>query len=314
MKKQIFLIFILFLIAENASAQNCISDNFPLKIGNSFTFSSTYIYQLGPNYSYSKSYYRTTITKDTVMNGHKYYFLTKYRSFSNKWWRLDSASGRLFIYGASYQCTPNLNEKLTDSLCSLVGNTFKGCDDISDYSCTEDGFFTFLTQSVQAKRFFTTYGFGSSSTGIYWKVDSKFGLETYYVIQSGSTGATAKTGDTLRGAIIDGILYGDTSTTTTSVSLLNSSVPEAYNLLQNYPNPFNPSTRINYKLRNSNYVTLKVFDLLGKEVATLVNEKQNAGSYAVDFNSSEFNLTSGIYFYTLNAGEFKETRKMVLVK
>jgi len=59
---------------------------------------------------------------------------------------------------------------------------------------------------------------------------------------------------------------------------------------------------------------IRYFDLLGKEVAQLVNEKQNAGSYVVDFNSSEFNLPSGIYFYTLNAGEFKETRKMVLIK
>ena len=97
-----------------------------------------------------------------------------------------------------------------------------------------------------------------------------------------------------------------------SVTFTGSAVD--YSLSQNYPNPFNPSTKINYELRNSNYVSLKVFDLLGKEVAALVNEKQNAGSYAVDFNSSEFNLPSGIYFYTLNAGEFAETRKMVLIK
>ncbi len=89
---------------------------------------------------------------------------------------------------------------------------------------------------------------------------------------------------------------------------------DSYFLSQNYPNPFNPSTVIRYQLSVAGFTTLKVFDLLGKEVASLVNEKQNAGSYAVDFNSSEFNLTSGIYFYTLNAGEFKETRKMVLVK
>ncbi len=94
----------------------------------------------------------------------------------------------------------------------------------------------------------------------------------------------------------------------------NNVIISNFVLSQNYPNPFNPSTRINYELRNTNYVTLKVFDLLGKEVATLVNEKQNAGSYAVDFNSAEFNLPSGIYFYTLNSGEFKETKKMVLVK
>jgi len=98
------------------------------------------------------------------------------------------------------------------------------------------------------------------------------------------------------------------------VELINSNVPENYFLSQNYPNPFNPSTKINYKIKSSGVVSLKVFDLLGKEVAALINEKQNAGSYAVDFNSAEFNLPSGIYFYTLNAGEFKETKKMVLVK
>jgi photosystem II stability/assembly factor-like uncharacterized protein len=93
-----------------------------------------------------------------------------------------------------------------------------------------------------------------------------------------------------------------------------STIPNKYSLFQNYPNPFNPSTKINYELKSSGFVSLKVFDLLGKEVASLVNEKQSAGSYAVDFNLAEYNLPSGIYFYTLNTGEFKETRKMVLLK
>ncbi|MBS1494795.1 MAG: T9SS type A sorting domain-containing protein [Bacteroidetes bacterium] len=114
-------------------------------------------------------------------------------------------------------------------------------------------------------------------------------------------GSTAKILKTTDGGVI-------------AVQQISSVVPDKYSLKQNYPNPFNPTTRINYELRNTNYVSLKVFDLLGKEVGTLVNEKQNAGSYAVDFNSAEFNLPSGIYFYTLNAGEFKETRKMILIK
>jgi len=99
-----------------------------------------------------------------------------------------------------------------------------------------------------------------------------------------------------------------------SVNQISGNVPEQFSLKQNYPNPFNPSTRINYELRNANYVTMKVFNSNGKEVASLVNENQSAGSYAVDFNTSEYNLPSGIYFYTLNAGEFTETRKMILIK
>jgi len=100
----------------------------------------------------------------------------------------------------------------------------------------------------------------------------------------------------------------------TSVYNVSNEVPDKFSLSQNYPNPFNPSTRINYELKITNYVTLKVFDLQGKEVASLVNERQSAGSYAVDFNTSDFSLPSGIYFYTLNAGEFTETRKMILIK
>ncbi|MBS1516372.1 MAG: T9SS type A sorting domain-containing protein [Bacteroidetes bacterium] len=97
-------------------------------------------------------------------------------------------------------------------------------------------------------------------------------------------------------------------------AVANTGSSTKYELIQNYPNPFNPSTVIRYQLSVAGNVSLKVFDLLGKEVASLVNEKQIAGSYAVDFNSAEFNLPSGIYFYTLSAGEFKETRKMVLIK
>jgi hypothetical protein len=83
-------------------------------------------------------------------------------------------------------------------------------------------------------------------------------------------------------------------------------------LSQNYPNPFNPSTIINYQLPNTSDVKLIVYDLLGQEVRTLVNEKQNAGSYQVQFDGS--NLASGVYFYKLSATEFTETKKMILIK
>ncbi|MGB5288573.1 MAG: T9SS type A sorting domain-containing protein, partial [Ignavibacteriaceae bacterium] len=80
----------------------------------------------------------------------------------------------------------------------------------------------------------------------------------------------------------------------------------------NYPNPFNPSTSIHFSIPSSEFVTLKVFDMLGNEVATIINEEKPAGSYQVEFNASQ--LSSGIYFYTINAGSFIETRKMILLK
>ncbi len=85
-----------------------------------------------------------------------------------------------------------------------------------------------------------------------------------------------------------------------------------YSLSQNYPNPFNPSTSIKYSIPQSSNVTLKVFDVLGSEIITLLNKEQSAGNYEVEFDGSD--LTSGIYFYRLQAGDFVETKKMILLK
>lgn len=91
----------------------------------------------------------------------------------------------------------------------------------------------------------------------------------------------------------------------------SSNIPDGFALGQNYPNPFNPSTIINYHIPNSSKVSLKIYDLLGKEIATLVDEEKAAGSYSVEFTGK---LSSGVYFYTLRAGEFSETKKMSILK
>jgi len=94
------------------------------------------------------------------------------------------------------------------------------------------------------------------------------------------------------------------------------SLPHNFNLEQNYPNPFNPSTVIRYEIQDVRFVSLKIYDVLGKEVATLVNKEQSAGSYEVEFNPSadgkEF--SSGLYFYKLQSGSFSETKKMLLLR
>jgi len=86
----------------------------------------------------------------------------------------------------------------------------------------------------------------------------------------------------------------------------------SFNLSQNYPNPFNPSTFITYEIGNTQFVTLKVYDILGSEITTLVNEHKMAGHYLVEFNG--VGLTSGVYFYKLQAGAFIQIKKMVLIK
>ena len=93
---------------------------------------------------------------------------------------------------------------------------------------------------------------------------------------------------------------------------INSVYVNSFQLFQNYPNPFNPSTKIQYLLSSKQFVTLKVYDILGKEVSTLVNEEKPAGNYEVEFDGKE--LPSGIYFYKLKAGNYSETKKMLLMK
>ena len=85
-----------------------------------------------------------------------------------------------------------------------------------------------------------------------------------------------------------------------------------FRVYQNYPNPFNPSTKINFSIPTSEFVTLKVNDMLGKEVATLINEERPTGNYVVKFDASR--LSSGIYFYTLKAGNYTQTKKLILIK
>ena len=88
--------------------------------------------------------------------------------------------------------------------------------------------------------------------------------------------------------------------------------PLDYKLNQNYPNPFNPVTNMEFGISKSGFVTLKVYDMLGKEVATLVNENLSPGKYTVNFNGSNF--ASGVYFYRMESGEFRDIKRMVLIK
>jgi hypothetical protein len=98
----------------------------------------------------------------------------------------------------------------------------------------------------------------------------------------------------------------------------NENIPSSFYLYNNYPNPFNPSTTISWQMPEGSLVTLKVYDILGNEVASLVNGFQKAGVHSITFNTQNAagsrNLSSGVYFYRLSAGNFVSTKKMVLVK
>jgi hypothetical protein len=102
------------------------------------------------------------------------------------------------------------------------------------------------------------------------------------------------------------------SATSPVTSVGGNALPLGANLLQNYPNPFNPTTIIMYRLSSRGFVSLKVFDELGREVATLVNETQDAGQKQIEFNGGR--LSSGVYLYRLQTEKFSETKKFILLR
>jgi len=142
------------------------------------------------------------------------------------------------------------------------------------------------------------------SSGIYkWTLDVNLPVGSDYRIKIRS--------------LIAGTLFDESNSNfevvdTTVNSVGNELNTFKYFLAQNYPNPFNPSTKINYSLQNGEMVTLRIFDVLGREVATLVNQYQSAGNHTVSFNASS--LASGMYFYKLEAGSFQSIKKMMLLK
>ena len=118
-------------------------------------------------------------------------------------------------------------------------------------------------------------------------------------------------------SVVDGIRVAEQWSNISAIVNISTTVPDKFLLSQNYPNPFNPNTKINFALPVSGYVSLKVYNSIGKEVSTLVNERLNTGTYSVDFIGS--NLNSGAYFYRLelsgeNGKVFTEQKKLMLVK
>ncbi len=137
---------------------------------------------------------------------------------------------------------------------------------------------------------------------------------SYWYLSTGGTQVTVSAADTtspdtgiIHVSDISFIILG-----VTGVKQENNTIPKNFNLEQNYPNPFNPTTTINYSVSMAGLVTLKVYDELGREVETLVNEQKAPGNYIIDFNAA--GLSSGVYFYQLKAEEYISTKKMILLK
>lgn len=165
----------------------------------------------------------------------------------------------------------------------------------------------------------------SDNSSVQTRVEMQDGTHSYHNLYDASvegTGIRVETGNTFEGLV--GILYysfgnyklvprtdDDFIGLGTDIKDMNA-IPNEYDLTQNYPNPFNPTTTIEYSIVKESDVTLRVFNLLGQEVKTLVNETKGVGNYKVTFNAS--NLSTGVYFYRLEADDFVSVKKMILVK
>lgn len=241
--------------------------------------------------------YKTTseiIDKVVMPNGKEYY--QRLEANESTFERIDSATGIVYQYDDT---TDSINfEKVRCYLKARQGDVMETEEGLHQvYSGYYQGsifekdsdFLTFSIPEITTYIETFAYGFGSISRVHGWERET-----------------TKK----LSGCVINGIVYGDTTLTTIEIN--HGNLPIEYSLGQNYPNPFNPSTTISYSIPMQSKVELKVYDVLGREVATLVNKKQQAGSYEVEFDAS--NLGSGVYFYQLRAGSFVESRKLVLLK
>jgi hypothetical protein len=338
MKKWVTFLFICFLansfsqtnISPQFSEQNGMKDQqvksnllpveilnlYPLRVGNKWIYIKTYAFN--PYVEYSIDI--TEIVGDSIAPNGKYYFHIQdnVNSFLE---RIDSVDGKVYQY---YE-NPLLNddEFVVADLLGEVGDTLESF--CVQYPNNES--FIFITGIdsfykwglVKFRKSFQQEILPVTSFYIRkYSYTEDIGLDYHFLGWPISSSYILKE---LKGCVINGIIYGDT--TTVGVEEEETPIATSFILEQNYPNPFNPSTKIKFTIpsRTEYYsvpqiVTLKVYDVLGNEITTLVNEEKPAGEYEVEFNpeSSIKHPVSGIYFYQLKTGSFIQTKKMLMIK
>ncbi len=288
----------------------------PLQVGNVWVYNCSAI-GMACN---CNMIYRYKIISSIVINS-KMYFIFQQNSFTGNCWngcvistiydslRVDSINGNVYKY-STIGCSFSPFEILQDSLNARQGDTVKNNCGISQYKyiCNDTSIqivfgFPRKTKGFSETQFETGYG-RSYAEGI-------------GIVASGYGSIRCSNNSLLKGCVINGILYGDTSTVV-GINQISTEIPDKFFLSQNYPNPFNPVTKIKFDIPNTPSpsgrvgVGLIIYDALGKEVQILVNQQLSPGTYEVDFDGS--NLPSGVYYYKLETNNFSETKKMVLIK
>ena len=295
--KPISILYLLFSLLTILDAQQKTPTDsiatYPLQVGNLWQY-WTYDY-LNGQYTWIYGWTERVVGDTSMSNGQKYAIiksdkpLTKIlflRQDINKVFQFNNGKDSL-IY--------DFNKHKGDTILVLAG----GVADTMFVVIKDERYVNLFSQNRKLWEYHTFF----SKITYYETKDIVNEIGMGYLIREG--------GDEwfLKGAIINGVKYG----TITSVKEKYSGVePTDFELFQNYPNPFNPTTTISYGIPDAGTVHLTVYDNLGREVATVVNEYKNAGYYQANFDAGK--LSSGMYFYKLQAGNFTSVRKMQMVK
>jgi hypothetical protein len=286
--KTLFLCFFFLLFLQlNSQTITDPLDYFPMHLGDMWNYQIIeYDYFNDDTLSISSKTYE--IIGDSLLPDGYIYNVFSINNDNNIkiYYRIDTST--LTVYNNHY-CEYKLN--------SIPDSTWIDCIGTTNYIEIDTSFVGNI--EIKSSQILFLQGYGvfnrtlSKGFGLSYFEEGDLGFHTRYYLQY---------------AKINGIEYG------TKVGIQNEdkNIKISFNLSQNYPNPFNPSTTINYTIPKAGFVQLRVHDVLGREIAVLVNKNQQKGKYEVTFNASSF--TSGIYFYKLQSGSFTETKKLILLQ
>ncbi len=285
---------------------------YPLQKGNYWQYKN-YFEQM-PFPPSDSNFYSIQVAGDTLLdNGHSYKILKYTEIFPNNYAhyyyeRIDSSTGCVYRY---INDSTAGHEYMSDSLFASEGDTIYSSRD----RISQSGYY--ITKCISIKddsifgmqTLFKTYFDQSFLPGVQYTFAKGLGIVSSSSCEMGCSNSS------LVYALVNDKEYGQKITAVRNDA---NNLPMAFKLYQNYPNPFNPTTTIEYSLSKPEHVVLKVYDELGREITTLVDDEQNAGNYRVQLNAqrtiSSRQLSSGIYYYKLSAGKFSAVKKLLLLK
>jgi Secretion system C-terminal sorting domain len=290
---RIFILILSFVFSLHAQVDSALS-YYPLKTGNTWQY---WYHYKGSSMSES-TYVSVNILGDTLMPNGKLYKIIDgpiLNSVQTKYQRIDTLTASVYCYSD----IPTPTERLSDSLSAQVQDVFGGgsrCTaiDTSLFLGTRTATKTFVSIGLFSPTIIFAQGLRIVKAFHYFE-DPILPVEVIYTYD-------------LVYAKIDKKEYS----TLTSVASHSQNLPTHFTLEQNYPNPFNPSTVIKFSIPTNGHVSLKIFDVLGQEVATLIEGKFSKGEYTVPWNG--YNVSSGVYFYRLQSNNYSETKKLLLLK